>query len=523
MDIEEAKKIFGVKDFRGSQEKIIHGVFTGSHSLVIMPTGMGKSLCYQIPGVMLDGLTIVLSPLIALMQDQTQKLISLGVDALFINSSLSKKERLERYMALKQGKGKFLYVAPERFRKREFLESIENRKIALLAIDEAHCISQWGHDFRPDYTKIKLFREKLGNPVTMALTATATREVQKDIILQMGLAEKEITLYNEGICRPNLFLGVETFVDEPAKFAAIISRLRKEANMSSGMNFNKDNDIAFTKGSRVNNQIESNKLNDIIAENDSLSRYPVIIYFNLVKSLEKFSHLLDMNKITHTVYHGKLPPEKRRRVQADFLKSNSGIMLSTNAFGMGIDKANIRSIWHAEIPASLEAYYQEIGRAGRDYLPSECLLFYHEDDLAVLMDFIEWQNPDEKFIMTVYHEMRNLGDKLKSFGYDELQEKLTFKNRGDQRLQTVLNLFDRYGVTSGTPENFSLKLLTDLPDELISAEHLLWKKKNSRMRLYQMLQYAKTLKCRREFVYEYFNASFKGCNNCDFCLSRLSD
>jgi len=512
MEWEEAKKLFGIKNFRGSQEKIIQGVFTGSHSLVIMPTGMGKSVCYQMPAVMLDGLTIVLSPLIALMQDQTQKLLSRGVDALFINSSLSKGQRLERYRALKQGKGKILYVAPERFRKRDFLESIENRKIALLAIDEAHCISQWGHDFRPDYTKIKYFREKLGNPVTMALTATATSEVQKDIILQMGLAEEEITLYNEGICRPNLFLGVETFVDEPGKFSAIISRLCKEGKVAHGIHFNLDNQTSL-KGSRIHKQMDGN-----IANNDYLIKFPVIIYFNLVKSLEKFSHLLDLNKITHTVYHGKLPAEKRRRVQADFLKSSSGIMLSTNAFGMGIDKANIRSIWHAEIPASLEAYYQEIGRAGRDYLPSECILFYNEDDLAVLMDFIEWQNPDEKFIETVYHEMRNLGEKLKSFGYDELQEKLTFKNRGDQRLQTVLNLFDRYGVTSGTPENFSLKLLTELPDELISAEHILWKKKNSQMRLYQMLQYAKTLKCRREFVYKYFDATFKGCNNCDFCL-----
>jgi len=310
--------------------------------------------------------------------------------------------------------------------------------------------------------------------VTLSLTATATKEVQNDIVKQIGIPEGQITIYNEGICRPNLYLGVETFVDESMKFDSIMKELKKQSQNT-------------------------------------------IVYFNLIKNLEKFSHLLDIRKIRHSVYHGKLSPEERKKTQNRFIKSNNVVMLSTNAFGMGIDKPDIRSILHAEIPASLEAYYQEIGRAGRDGKPSDCILFYNQDDLAVLMDFIEWQNPDEKFMSTVYHVLKGFGDNLKSLSYDELQEKIVYKNRGDQRLQTVLNLFQRYGVTTGDVENHSLALVKELPEELTSKQYLDFKKRNSQQRLYQMLQYVKTKKCRREFVYDYFNAKLKQCGNCDLC------
>lgn len=225
--------IFGISTFRSSQERIILDVLSGKNCLVVMPTGMGKSICYQLPSLALDGLTVVISPLIALMQDQVLKLKRLGIDAGYINSSLSKQERLRCYRDLKEGKYKIVYVSPERFRKKEFIDSLQLRKVSLLAIDEAHCISQWGHDFRPDYTKIGEFREILGKPTIIALTATATLEIQKDIVLQMNLRESEIQVYNEGICRPNLFLDVRTFVDEPSKSDAILELLKKQKRVQS--------------------------------------------------------------------------------------------------------------------------------------------------------------------------------------------------------------------------------------------------------------------------------------------------
>ncbi|EMJ96342.1 RecQ family ATP-dependent DNA helicase [Leptospira alstonii] len=477
--LSQLKTLFGISSFRTSQERIISEVLSGKNCLVVMPTGMGKSICYQLPALALDGLTVVISPLIALMQDQVSKLKNLGIDAGYINSSLSKQDRLLSYENLRRGKYKIVYVSPERFRKKEFIDSLQSRKISLLAIDEAHCISQWGHDFRPDYTKIAEFREILGKPATIALTATATLEIQKDIVLQMGLQESEIEIYNEGICRPNLFLDVRTFVDEPSKSEAILELLKEQKKSA-------------------------------------------IVYFNLIQSLEKFGEKLDIQKIPHRIYHGRLSPDQRKKVQNQFLKSEDTILLATNAFGMGVDKPNIRTIIHAELPSSLEGYYQEIGRAGRDGAASDCHVFYNQDDLTVLMDFIEWQNPDAVFIARAYQTMEQLGEKLSSIEYDELQSRIVHKNRGDHRLQTVLNLFERHGVTSGELEKNSLKLRSSLPDALRSVELLERKKKTSLKRLYQMLLYLKSEKCRREFVYEYFDAKFTGCGNCDVCVLGVS-
>ncbi|EKO78379.1 MULTISPECIES: RecQ family ATP-dependent DNA helicase [Leptospira] len=475
--LSQLKTVFGITTFRSSQEGIISDVLSGRNCLVVMPTGMGKSICYQLPSLALDGLTVVISPLIALMQDQVSKLKRLGIDAGYINSSLSKQERLRCYLDLKEGRYKIVYVSPERFRKKEFIDSLRVRKVSLLAIDEAHCISQWGHDFRPDYTKIAEFRDILGKPTMIALTATATLEIQKDIVFQMGLQESEVRVYNEGICRPNLFLDVRTFVDEPSKSDSILELLKKQ------------------KGS-------------------------TIVYFNLIRNLEKFGEKLDVQKIPHEIYHGRLSPERRKKVQNRFLESEDTILLATNAFGMGVDKPNIRTIIHAELPSSLEGYYQEIGRAGRDGNASDCHVFYNQDDLTVLMDFIEWQNPDVSFIARTYQTMERLGEKLCTIDYEELQSMVVHKNRGDHRLQTVLNLFERYGVTSGELEKNSLKLKSPLPDVLRSSEFLERKKKTNLNRLYQMFLYLKSERCRREFVYKYFDAKWNGCGNCDVCKSR---
>ena len=304
--------------------------------MVIMPTGMGKSLCYQIPALLNDlqsgAVVLVLSPLIALMQDQVQSLARRGIDATFINSSLDRKERESRYQRLAGGDYRLVYVTPERFRKAEFREALSKRTLSLLAIDEAHCVSQWGHDFRPDYSRIKEIREQLGNPVTIALTATATQECRDDIYKQMGIAPDQIALFHQGIDRPNLSIQVtETWGDE-SKLEEIEKTLKLQD---------------YRDGS-------------------------VIVYFSLIKTLERFSDALLQRGVDHVCYHGDLPRRDRRRVQDQFMSGESDVVLATNAFGMGVDKEDIRVVIHAETPGSIESYYQEIGRAGRDNLPSLC-------------------------------------------------------------------------------------------------------------------------------------------------------
>ncbi|HEY4259641.1 MAG TPA: RecQ family ATP-dependent DNA helicase, partial [Schlesneria sp.] len=296
---------FGYDTFRGRQEAIVRRTMAGGHSLVIMPTGGGKSLCYQIPALLYESnafsgdsripLTLILSPLIALMKDQVDSLRSRQVDAAFINSSLSREDREQRYKKLAAGRYRLLYVTPERFRKPEFLEAIAQRDVRLLAVDEAHCISEWGHDFRPDYTRLREFRSLIGDPTTLALTATATVEVQADIIRQLGLPADTVT-FHEGIDRPNLHLAVQEVWGDQEKLEQIVAiRDRYASSTGSG-----------------------------------------IVYFTLIRTLERFSDLLRLERIPHVCYHGDLDRQQRRRIQNEFMDGHCPLVLATNAFGMGI-------------------------------------------------------------------------------------------------------------------------------------------------------------------------------------------
>lgn len=310
------KNNFGYAEFRGEQESIIKRIVDEQkHSLVLMPTGSGKSLCYQIPALYFDNSTIVISPLIALMQDQVDVLRKKNISAAFINSTLSKQEREKRLNDFVAGKIKLLYVTPERFRKPDFIDQIKKVKIDLLAVDEAHCISEWGHDFRPDYSRIGEFRELISNPLTIALTATATHDVQIDIIKKLHLNKEEIKIFHQGIERPNLRLEAVDVFDDKEKLKEIISTLDKYDGCG-------------------------------------------IIYFSLIKTLEKFSEILADKGFIHGVYHGKLEDRQRKGMQRDFLNGKQKLILATNAFGMGIDKANIRFVIHVEVPSSIESYYQ---------------------------------------------------------------------------------------------------------------------------------------------------------------------
>jgi len=470
------KDYFKYTFFKGKQEEIISRLLTENrHCLVLMPTGGGKSICYQVPAIIFDGGTIVISPLIALMQDQVDTLKKKNIPAEFINSTVNPKVRRERLDNFVKGKSKLLYVTPERFRKHEFVESIKEANVSLFAVDEAHCISEWGHDFRPDYSRIAEFRELLGNPLTIALTATATKDVQSDIIAKLGLTKDEIKLFHQGIQRPNLRLEAADVFDEKQTLNEICKILEQY------------------KGAGI-------------------------IYFSLIKKLEYYSQLISDKGYDHEVYHGKLDSPQRKQTQRDFLSGKQNLILATNAFGMGIDKPDIRFVIHAEVPSSIESYYQEIGRAGRDGRNSLCMLLYNQEDLYTQMEFIKWANPDADYYYAVYNILKTNLESVNSMGISYIREQISYKNKNDFRVETVLSMLDRYGVSEGNVENGNLKLIDNLPDELEDDERLKEKLLNDNKKLLAVVNYFNSTSCRRIFISDYFG--FPGeppCGNCNVC------
>jgi ATP-dependent DNA helicase RecQ len=468
------RQTFGYENFRSYQADIVRDVLNGHNNLVIMPTGMGKSLCFQVPAIVLadqqrqrsDGskpsITLVLSPLIALMKDQVDALVAKGVSATFVNSSLKRNERLQRYQQIADGKYDLVYVAPERFRKPDFCDVMRQRQVQLLAVDEAHCISEWGHDFRPDYTRVDEIRAELGNPPTIALTATATPEVQQDIVRQLGLRSDQINLFHAGIERPNLSLDVQHVWDDDEKFDAV--QAIRSRHSGSG-----------------------------------------IVYFTLIRKLREFSDQLWSEKVPHLVYHGDLDRQCRREIQESFMNEPDHLVLATNAFGMGVDKEDIRFVLHCDLPNSLESYYQEIGRAGRDRQASECVLLYDQRDLATQMEFMKWSNPDAEFYQRVYDCLTHEIEQVNAFGLEWLREKIHHKQKHDRRLETVLAMLFRWGVIEGKINHgFEIEVVDDLPPQLRNAESINAKLKRDQTKLLTMVQYVNHDGDRKAFIHDYF-------------------
>lgn len=415
------KKYFGYDGFRPGQEKLIDAILQGRDALGIMPTGAGKSICYQVPALMMPGITIVISPLISLMKDQVQSLNQAGIHAAYINSSLTESQIAKALQFAEEGRYKMIYVAPERLGTAGLLRLSAKTPISILAVDEAHCISQWGQDFRPSYLNITEFIQRLPKrPVVCAFTATATETVKDDIVRALRLNAPEVLV--TGFDRKNLFFSVE----KPVKKERYVLQYVEEHSDESG-----------------------------------------IIYCSTRKNVEALCDLLLSEGVAATRYHAGLSAEERKKNQEDFIYDIKPVMVATNAFGMGIDKSNVRYVIHFNMPESMENYYQEAGRAGRDGADAECILLYSAQDVMINRFFIENKNIEDANV----------------------------------------------GIGSSDGRNES----TDR--NLIKIEEL---KARDEKRLQIMVHYCMTQDCLREYILRYFGEKIsEPCGNCSNCLKEF--
>jgi len=369
----ELKRLFGHAGFRPGQREIVEALMAGRSALGVLPTGGGKSICYQLPAVMLEGTTLVVSPLIALMKDQVDALTERGIAAARLDSTLDAEDFSKIHKEITEGRLKLLYVAPERFLSETFLFSIRRAKIPLLAIDEAHCISEWGHNFRPEYLRLAKMAKKLRIPRVLALTATATPDVAKEI--RRGFGIKTGDHVQTSFRRENLHLEV-TAVSASERPLLLLERLKKPR------------------------------------------RFPAVVYVTLQHTAESVAGELVKAGLRARAYHAGMAAEVRNSAQDDFMAGRCDIIVATIAFGMGIDKSDIRSVFHYNLPKTLENYQQEIGRAGRDGQPSHCEMLACADDLVVLENFIQGDLPDEQALRHLVDHLLRRGEEFDISRYD---------------------------------------------------------------------------------------------------------
>ena len=414
---------FHFPGFRKWQEEIVDTLLAKRDVVVVMPTGSGKSLCYQLPALLLGGVTLVISPLIALMKDQVDGLVQNEVPATFINSALIPSEQWQRLREIQQGRHKLVYIAPERFRNPGFMEGIQSCRVSLFAVDEAHCVSEWGHDFRPDYLRLKGVVEKLGHPPVAALTATATPDVRRDIITQLGL-RKPVT-FVAGFDRPNLRFQVKRVEGEEDKIDAILGLLKKNPQ----------------KG---------------------------IIYAATRKNVETLTRSLQSKGYQAGSYHAGMEMESRRFTQDRFMEGALPVVVATNAFGMGIDKADLRFVVHYDIPGSIEAYYQEVGRAGRDGKPATCLLLFNYADTFTQEFFIDGSYPPRDMIERVYEVLCGIGTDEIEMTQKALAERLGRTKSNEMAVSSCLKILEKAGcIERGSEGEHQAKVTLRIePEEL---------------------------------------------------------
>tara|TARA_B110000908_G_scaffold172745_1_gene242662 strand:+ start:2492 stop:4609 length:2118 start_codon:yes stop_codon:yes gene_type:complete len=481
--LDALKEYFGFDGFLDGQDDVVQRILSGADGLVVMPTGGGKSLCYQLPALCLEGVTLVVSPLIALMKDQVDALEARNIPATMINSSLAHGEQQDRISRMRKGEYKLVYIAPERFRSESFMRAMQDVNISLFAVDEAHCLSQWGHDFRPDYMRLGAALQRIGSPLCVAFTATATAVVRKDILSVLKLRDPFEMV--SGFARPNLSLAITATEKHSLKYK---------------------------------------RVKEIIADQKT-----GIIYCATRKRVDEVSEMLCSWGVSCIAYHGGMSDTEREKTQNEFISKRKDVAVATNAFGMGIDRSDVRFVIHFEIPGSVEAYYQEAGRAGRDGEASVCELFFNYADTRTQEFFIDGVNPSYPDICSIYQYLLNAANQEFEVRQtlDQIKEGADIKNGmavGSALGVLAKNrLIERFDIAGSRAKGTRLLQPNILASQVpVNRQALEEKNVRDREKLNSMIEMCYSRQCRQQWIMDYFGEGNPAtCGSCDVCQSKF--